>query len=54
MEPKKICLRCGGARTILMDVSRTMYSNRAERRRAGIYGGKKVMKWVPCPECSGK
>jgi hypothetical protein len=45
------CSQCGGRGTVLVDVSRTLYANRAERRRAER-NGEPMQKWLPCSECS--
>jgi hypothetical protein len=44
---QKVCSRCGGTRTILVDCE---FSNRAERRKAR-HNKYPMQKYVPCPEC---
>jgi len=42
------CPNCGGKGTVLVDVTREFYPNRAARRAAR---NEKIEKWFPCPEC---
>lgn len=44
---KQPCPKCGGKGTVLVDVTRECYPNRAARRKGG-----KVEKYLPCPDCS--
>ncbi len=53
-DSKQSCPRCGGKGTVLVDVTATMYPNRAARRKDKIYHGKKVEKYLPCPDCQVK
>ena len=46
---KQPCPNCGGTGTVLVDITREFYPNRAARRRGG-----KVEKYFPCPECTNK
>jgi hypothetical protein len=52
-QPNPDCQACGGKGSILYDVSKTLYANRAERRRA-MKAGLPTHKYLPCPECAGK
>jgi RecJ-like exonuclease len=45
------CPQCGGKGTVLVDITKEYYPNRAARRRAR---NEKVEKYLPCPTCKGK
>ncbi len=49
--PNPNCLTCGGKGTVLVDITKEYYPNRAARRRAH---NEKVEKYLPCPDCAGK
>ncbi len=50
---KQPCPKCGGKGTILVDITMQSFPNRAERRKAGYYHGKKLEKYLPC-DCQKK
>ena len=45
---EKPCPRCGGKGTVLVDITREFYPNRAARRAAH---NEKIEKYLSCPEC---
>ena len=45
------CPKCGGAGTLLVDVTSEYFPSRKERRAAGYIHGKKLEKYSPCPSC---
>ena len=50
-HPKGIkCRRCQDEGTIIIDLSKDMRLNRAERRRRGKDDSQRY-KYIPCPEC---
>ena len=49
---KQPCPKCGGKGTVLVDITGTYFANRADRRKQGYYHGKKLEKYLPCPDCS--
>ena len=48
---KQPCPKCGGKGTVLVDITREFYPNRAARRKAHK---EKIEKWLPCPDCEVK
>ena len=48
---KQPCPKCGGHGTVLVDVTDEYFPNRKERRAAGYIHGKKLEKYLPCPDC---
>lgn len=48
---KQSCPRCGGKGTVLVDITRGYYPNRAARRAAH---NERIEKYLPCPECQGE
>ena len=44
------CPCCGGKGTVLVDITREFYPNRAARRKAK---NEKIEKYLPCPDCKG-
>ncbi len=45
---KQLCPRCGGKGTVLVDITKDYYPNRAARRAAH---SEKIEEYLPCPEC---
>lgn len=45
------CPQCDGRKTVLVDVTRDFYPNRAARRKAQ---NEKIQKYLPCPKCTVK
>ena len=48
---KQPCPKCGGKGMVLVDISKILYGNRAERRKARK-AGLPFEKYLPCPDCS--
>ncbi len=47
-DVKQPCPRCGGKGTVIVDITKQYYPNRAARRKAH---NENVLKNIPCPEC---
>lgn len=47
-DAKQPCPKCGGKGTVLVDITKDFYPNRAARRKAK---GEKIEKYLPCPNC---
>lgn len=45
---KQPCPRCRGKGTVLIDITKEFYPNRATRRKAH---NEKIEKYLPCPLC---
>ncbi len=47
-DVKQPCPRCGGKGTVLVDITKQYYPNRAARRAVKK---ERIIKYLPCPEC---
>ena len=45
----KLCPECGGKGSVLVDITKEYFPNRAARRRAK---NEKTEKYLPCPTCA--
>ena len=48
---EKVCPKCNGKGTVLVDITKGYYPNRAARRAAH---NEKITKLLPCPDCSNE